>query len=78
MFNKRLKEKAKDNILFNSNFFISLKEEEDIYTLLGIDKTKENYNIPYLEDLAINLNNLIKDILEEIAFKKNNTSFSKT
>ena len=78
LFNKRLKEKAKDNILFNSNFFISLKEEEDIYTLLGIDKTKENYNIPFLEDLAINLNNLIKDILEEIAPKKNITSFSKT
>ena len=78
LFNKKLKEKAKSNLLFNSSFFKSLKEEEDIYNLLGIDKTKENYKIPYLEDLAINLNNLIKDILEEIAPKKNITSFSKT
>ena len=77
LFKKGIKEKVQNSTLFNSSFFKALKEEDNIYTLLNIDINKGDTLIPYLEDLAINLTNLIKDLLEEIAPLRKNTSFSK-
>ena len=77
LFNKRFKEKVNNNKLFNSLFFKSLKEEEDIYSILNIDKYKDNPTIPYLEELAINLTSILRELVEELAPIKKISSYSK-